>query len=76
MQTLAVGFCPQVGFCHEDPPVNGLCLHPQHCLSHMDTVAMGSDPWSLTLLLIKVGMCLPMGLCTQPCGFSPCPAPF
>lgn len=50
--------------------------HPQHVLSHMDTLAVGSDPWSLTLVLIKVGMCLPLGLFTQPWGFSPCPAPF
>lgn len=42
LQTLAVGFCPQVGFCYEGPPVNALCPHPQHCLSHMDTMAMGS----------------------------------
>lgn len=60
LQTLPVEFCPQVGFCHEVPAVNALCL------SHVDTVAMGSDPWSLTLLLIKVGMCLLLGLCTQP----------
>lgn len=73
LQTLAVGFCPQVGFCHGVPPVNALCPHPQLCLSLMGTVAMGSDSRSLTLVLIEVGMCLLLGLCTQTLSVLPMP---